>query len=268
LRQGDLEQATQLEEGVLKQSRELGDRWRVAASLGNLARIAVRQDDLKRAMKLLEESLVQRQEFGDRAGCAWCLEEFAEVALLQGQRESPPRRDEEFRRAARLFGAAAVLRASVGSVIDFVDRSEYDRHMAFVRAQLESSSDPVQPGAFQVAWTEGQAMSPKQAVEYALEVTLPSEEQALPAQPVSPRQAPKPDFGGLTQREREVTVLIARGKSNRAIAQQLVVSDRTVENHVANIMSKLNLNSRTQIAVWAVEKGLAKSGNEPLEPSE
>jgi DNA-binding CsgD family transcriptional regulator len=223
----------------------------------------VRRDDLKQAVKLLGESLTQRQEFGDRAGCAWCLEEFAEVALLQGQRQLPPRRDEEFRRAARLFGAAAALRASVGSVIDLVDRPEYDRHTALVRAELDSSSDLVQPGAFQVAWSEGQAMSLKQAVEYALSVPLPSEAPALPTQPVSPRPAPKQDFGGLTRRERQVTALIAKGKSNRAIAQQLVVSERTVENHVANILSKLNLNSRTQIAVWAVENGFTKSGTEP-----
>jgi DNA-binding NarL/FixJ family response regulator len=74
----------------------------------------------------------------------------------------------------------------------------------------------------------------------------------------SPRRAAKQAFGGLTEREREVAALIAKGKSNREIADQLVVSYRTVETHVGAILSKLAFSSRAQIAVWAVEIGLAK----------
>jgi DNA-binding NarL/FixJ family response regulator len=62
----------------------------------------------------------------------------------------------------------------------------------------------------------------------------------------------------LTRREREVATLIARGKSNREIAGDLVVSERTVEGHVNNILSKLGFRSRAQISAWAVEKGLVK----------
>jgi DNA-binding NarL/FixJ family response regulator len=62
----------------------------------------------------------------------------------------------------------------------------------------------------------------------------------------------------LTAREREIAALIAHGKSNREIADKLVISETTAERHVANILSKLGFNSRTQIAVWAVEKGLSK----------
>jgi DNA-binding NarL/FixJ family response regulator len=74
----------------------------------------------------------------------------------------------------------------------------------------------------------------------------------------SPRRIAKQAFGGLTEREREVAVLIAQGKSNREIADQLVVSYRTVETHVGTILSKLAFSSRAQIAVWAVEIGLVK----------
>jgi DNA-binding CsgD family transcriptional regulator len=74
----------------------------------------------------------------------------------------------------------------------------------------------------------------------------------------SPRRAAKQAFGGLTEREREVAALIAKGKSNREIADQLVVSYRTVETHVGAILSKLAFTSRAQIAVWAVEIGLVK----------
>jgi DNA-binding NarL/FixJ family response regulator len=56
-----------------------------------------------------------------------------------------------------------------------------------------------------------------------------------------------------------VATLVAHGRPNRAIAEQLVVTERTVEKHIENIMSKLGFNSRAQIAVWAVESGLAKS---------
>jgi DNA-binding NarL/FixJ family response regulator len=85
-------------------------------------------------------------------------------------------------------------------------------------------------------------------------------EALLPRMPVtsSPRRAAKQAFGGLTEREREVAALIAKGKSNREIADQLVVSYRTVETHVGAILSKLAFSSRAQIAVWAVEIGLVK----------
>lgn len=76
----------------------------------------------------------------------------------------------------------------------------------------------------------------------------------------TPRQAGKTAYGGLTERERGVAALVAQGKSNREIAAALVTSERTVERHVANILSKLGFTSRVQIAAWAVEKGLAKVG--------
>jgi non-specific serine/threonine protein kinase len=56
-----------------------------------------------------------------------------------------------------------------------------------------------------------------------------------------------------------VAALIAEGKSNREIAEVLVVNYRTIEAHVSNILSKLGLTSRAQIAVWATEKGLRKT---------
>ena len=74
----------------------------------------------------------------------------------------------------------------------------------------------------------------------------------------SPRKVAKQTFGGLTEREREVAVLIAQGKSSRAIADELIVSERTIEKHIERIKSKLGCTSRVQIATWVVEKGLLK----------
>jgi DNA-binding CsgD family transcriptional regulator/Tfp pilus assembly protein PilF len=83
--------------------------------------------------------------------------------------------------------------------------------------------------------------------------TLPKERT------LSRRQSEAEQFGGLTSREREVARFLSQGKSNREIAEALVLSERTVENHVSNILAKLSFDSRAQIAVWAVEKGLSPS---------
>jgi DNA-binding NarL/FixJ family response regulator len=63
--------------------------------------------------------------------------------------------------------------------------------------------------------------------------------------------------GGLTAREVEVLRLVAAGKTNRAIAADLVLSERTVDRHVSNIFTKLGLSSRAAAAAYAVEHGLA-----------
>ena len=56
--------------------------------------------------------------------------------------------------------------------------------------------------------------------------------------------------------EREVAVLIAQGKSNREVAEAMIVGVKTVETYVTRILDKLGLDSRVQIAIWAKDKGL------------
>jgi len=70
-------------------------------------------------------------------------------------------------------------------------------------------------------------------------------------------RAPRPAADSLTTREREVLVLIADGATNRQIARQLGISERTARTHVSSILGKLALASRTQAALWAVREGLA-----------
>jgi DNA-binding NarL/FixJ family response regulator len=75
-----------------------------------------------------------------------------------------------------------------------------------------------------------------------------------PATP--PKQVAVPDghwFAPLTRREADVAVLI-RDSTNKEIALRLVLSERTIDNHVANIMNKLNLHHRAQIAAWVTER--------------
>jgi len=64
----------------------------------------------------------------------------------------------------------------------------------------------------------------------------------------------------LSRREREVAVLVARGCTNAQIARALVITEGTAANHVARIMRKLGVRSRTGIGVWAVERGLVTGG--------
>jgi DNA-binding NarL/FixJ family response regulator len=62
----------------------------------------------------------------------------------------------------------------------------------------------------------------------------------------------------LTERERDVVRLIVRGLTNREIAEELFLAEKTVENHVGRILDKLELRSRTQMAAYAVEHGIAR----------
>ena len=100
-------------------------------------------------------------------------------------------------------------------------------------------------------------MTLEQAAEYALS----TEEEPLC------RKAPVPeeslDIGeqrpaALTRREREVAMLVAQELTNGQIAEELVISERTVATHVHKILEKLNLRSRVQIAAWAIEQELLR----------
>ncbi|HZQ06615.1 MAG TPA: tetratricopeptide repeat protein [Anaerolineae bacterium] len=152
-RQGDYKSATRLVEESLTLRRQVGNKWGVGVALGTLAWIAMREDNWKQALMRLHESLQVRQEIGDRSGIAWCLERLAEIALARGQTE----------KSAHVFGAAAALRESIGSVIDSVDRPEYESKIATLRAQLGEER-------FVAAWEHGHRLAIEQAITSALEV--------------------------------------------------------------------------------------------------
>jgi two-component system, NarL family, response regulator LiaR len=65
---------------------------------------------------------------------------------------------------------------------------------------------------------------------------------------------------GLTERELEVIRQVAQGRSNIEIAQILVISEKTVKTHISNILSKLHLDDRTQLAIFAIKNGLTDAG--------
>jgi DNA-binding NarL/FixJ family response regulator len=70
--------------------------------------------------------------------------------------------------------------------------------------------------------------------------------------------APRRGVAALTARERDVLVLVAEGRSNREIGRTLSIGERTVETHLGNVLTKLELSSRTQAALWAVREGLVR----------
>jgi DNA-binding NarL/FixJ family response regulator len=71
-------------------------------------------------------------------------------------------------------------------------------------------------------------------------------------------RAPRTGLGVLTAREKEVLILVAEGRSNKDIADHLVISERTARTHVSHLLAKMGLSSRTQAALLAVKEGLVQ----------
>jgi len=232
VRQGQYEHAISLLEESLALNRKRGDKWGVATQLGSLGWVALRKHDYKWMREMLEESLSIRTTINDRGGIAWCLEKLAEAKVEQS----------EFQEAVKLFGHAESVRAPIGSIIDPADQGDYNRIISRLQSALSEES-------FAALWAEGVSMRLDDIIDCALTETESSTELT---------RAEKQKFGGLTRREREVATLIAQGKSNREIAEAMTVRVKTVETYVTRILNKLGLESRVQVATWAIEKGIHK----------
>jgi non-specific serine/threonine protein kinase len=151
-------------------------------------------------------------------------------------------------RAARLWGASEAIREQMGkmSLTRFeLAHSGYEQELASARSSLDERT-------WAAAWSAGRAMSPEQAIEYALS---PTEEPATPTASEARKPHADQPTEVLSRREREVAVLVGRGYTNRRIADELGITERTVETHVSKVLRKLGLGSRTQIAAWAIEQG-------------
>jgi two-component system, NarL family, nitrate/nitrite response regulator NarL len=98
------------------------------------------------------------------------------------------------------------------------------------------------------------AASGEPVIAEAMTAKLVAQLQGAPA-----KAATQSDLDKLTPREREILTCLARGESNKAIARELDVAESTVKIHVQNILKKLNLSSRVQAAVFAVEHGVTSA---------
>jgi len=135
-----------------------------------------------------------------------------------------------------LLAVSEALRKSMGIRLPPVDSGSHAAGVAAARTALGGA-------AFAKAWSVGRASPPDDGIGLAIACAEPA-------------VAASPSGVQLTPRELEVAVLVGRGHSNKEIAASLVVSLRTAEAHVTNVLNKLGLRSRAQLAVWAAEHGL------------
>lgn len=161
MRQGELERATAMLEESLIMRREQNDKWGMAVSLGSLGWIAMRRGEWDQATTQLRESLSIRKQIGDKGGVAWCLERYGDIATAHGNNQH----------AIRLFAASSSLRGKIGSIIDAVDRPEYESTISDLKIQLGDAQ-------YSAAWAEGSALTMEQAIEVALR---DEERSGLPA---------------------------------------------------------------------------------------
>jgi DNA-binding NarL/FixJ family response regulator len=203
--------------------------------------------DVPTASARLAQSLELSLATGQRLGIARGLQAFAALAIICG--------DDAV--SARLEGAAAVVLDAIGSARSAAAQARLDGLLVSARQRLgpERTAELV---------AEGRLLGMHDAVRYALRFAATSAAHRAPGQPAGLGAAPDPgradqnasQDGVLTPREHEIALLIARGLSNRGIAEELFISPATAARHVANILAKLGLNSRAQVAAWVVSQRL------------
>jgi DNA-binding NarL/FixJ family response regulator len=261
-------------------AQELGSAWWIGNSYAQLARTHVLRGEPARAAAVLEPILPEGEpdSLGLRRVClAW-----AETLLALGRGE------EALEVVDRLIATAPgisdasrmpTLRRTRGEILSALGRLD-DARDALVQARTDADA----AGTLGLRWMAEAALARHLWADHRDEATVAMtrardaidaiaamnddettrerfREGALSRLPrmraPTQNQAEKARFGGLTAREREVATFIAQGKSNREIADALVLGERTIETHVGNILSKLDFSSRAQIAAWAVQIGLA-----------
>jgi predicted ATPase/DNA-binding SARP family transcriptional activator/DNA-binding CsgD family transcriptional regulator len=235
LLQGYYERAMMLSEEALTVANSLGTAGVkiFPEARVNLGLAALAQREHERAASSLEEALVVAQKAGVKASIINALEGMASLA---GARR-------EATRAAQLWGVAEAAREITGIALPPGEQELHEPHLASASSQLGDD-------AWEAALAEGRAMSLVEGAEYALF----REETGSPTVPAPERNSADQPPLDLTPREKEIAVLVAKELSNRQIASALMLSEHTVATHVRNILKKLGLRSRTQIATWFTEQ--------------
>jgi ATP/maltotriose-dependent transcriptional regulator MalT len=239
LYRGDFSWATTCLEECLSLMRELGFKYNIAFALHPLGELRRMQGDVVQAAALHTEGLALAREVGSKFFIGYHLVGLAKVAAAEAQPE----------RAVCLFGASAHW---LNPAVDFGlrPREDYKRAVENLRAQLGEE-------AFAAAWERGLAMTPEQALA---EQKQDSTAERISSMPQSTLPAPLiptyPD--GLTRREVEVLRLVALGWGDAQVAEQLVISPRTVNGHLRSIYNKINVNSRSAATRYAIEHPLIR----------
>ena len=203
---------------------EIGEQWMRATALSKGLSIEYwRQGRFAEAAGCQKQSLKLMRALDDRSGAPLSIELLAWIASAEGHAE----------RAACLFGASKATWGAWPATLPEPFQTTRTNAQAAARARLGEK-------AYAAAFDKGAWMNFPDAIAYALE-----EKPSTPTR-VSHGQH------NLTGRELEIAALVAEGLSNKQIAARLVIGQRTAETHIENIMNKLGVSTRAQVAAWAV----------------
>ena len=274
LSQGDCAAAQTLLEEALAHCLELGHREGIANTLHLLGQVALGQGDVASADVFLTESLALFQELGDWGGITPTLSLLGRAKAAQGDYRAAQAfyqkslriakegnyklqtasfleglamvvaAQKELVWAAHLWGTAEVLREGSGVPLPPVERVAYEQSVAVARSELGEKM-------FAAAWFQGRTMTPEQALDaHGAAATLPP----LSTQPTVPPSVKRASAypTGLTAREVEVLRLVAQGLTDAQVAEQLVISPRTVNWHLTSIYSKIGVSSRVAATRYAI----------------
>ncbi|MBA3379287.1 MAG: tetratricopeptide repeat protein [Chloroflexia bacterium] len=217
-----------------------GDRRGIAWSATNIGRIAAQQQDYARAVPNLEQALQYYDQLGDRGGYAEALEGIAQVAVGMG----------DFARAASLLAAADGLREAVNHPISPIDRDAYTTMIDILRQELGKAFDSI--------WETDRALGFDEVKALSNEI-LNDDPAPTNASPRLARQAAINTLIkelGISEREIEVLTLVAAGKTDKDIADELFIGVRTVQSHVANLLTKLEVSARSAAVARALRAGI------------
>ena len=194
--------------------------------------LALDRGDHDLAIQRFHESLSLAQARGNSSDITDSMEGLACVAAALGQTEQ----------AIRLFGAADTLRIAFGMPLSPAERAQYEPVVHKLR-------DTAGADRFAALWAAGRSLPHHEGIAAALAV---GSEPAADA-PLTEGQAAA---DALTEREMEVLRLIAAGHSNREIGESLFISTATAARHIANIYTKLGVDTRGKATVYARQHGL------------
>ncbi|TDD69818.1 tetratricopeptide repeat protein [Jiangella aurantiaca] len=226
LHQGRNEQALELFERGLELFGQLDDTWGMAWSMSNAADAERALDRPVEAVEHYRRALDLAAEIGLSAAVAAALEGLSALDVHQGR----------FEAATMRYAAAQAVRQSIGSSTSPTRRATLERLVGTARAALGDER-------FTAAWERGRATAPASLAETPPDAAPPVAEESAPD-------------ALLSQREREVALLAARGLTNRLVAKELGISENTVGRHLENIYRKLAVRSRTELAAWGYHGGL------------
>jgi non-specific serine/threonine protein kinase len=222
--EGDATKAGQLYQQSAGLFQQRGDEWSVAMLRTELGYAALAQRDHRLATTLFTQSLMSWRRLGHRRGTVLCLAGFASVIAHRGHLVD----------ATRLLGATEAACEREAVALEPIARTTFESTVNRVRGR-------VSPIRFEAAWSHGRGLGADEALSMALAVSGEQDPDNLSREQLSGR-------------EREVAQLIAEGLTNRRVAERLVISERTVDRHVENVLRKLGYASRAQIAAWAAQK--------------